>query len=152
TQPVWAERAKEEINRAESIDSQLAETQLARFQMLFSQYEGYKGEVAAHDLLLAQQIDPNVGHGELGYLYIHLGLEDLAERELKRALDIDPTSDFAKGQSLSLYEQGARYDEWLSLYHKLNSNDATVGADLRDEAVWYFAGKGRLDEAQKVLE
>ena len=30
TEPVWAERAKEEINRAQALDPQLAETHLAR--------------------------------------------------------------------------------------------------------------------------
>jgi TolB-like protein/Flp pilus assembly protein TadD len=144
-EPAWAGRAQEEINRAQALDAHIAETHLARFQMLFSQYEGYQGETAAREVLSAQQVNPNIGHGELGYLYIHLGLVDLAERELKRALDIDPTSEFAKRQILNLYELGARYDEWSAAHQKYSYDDPLGEA-------WYLMGKGRLDEAQNAIE
>jgi len=140
---VWAERAKEEIDRAQTLDPQLAETHLARFQLLYSQYEGYQGEAAIREVLLAQQLNPNVGHGELAYLYLHLGLEDLAARELQRAFEIDPTSEFAKAITLLMYEVGCKYDEYAAhrnLYH-----------DYEMEAL-YFMGKGRLDEAQKAID
>jgi len=143
TEPVWAERAKEEIDRAQTLDPQLAETHLARFQLLYSQYEGYQGEAAVREVLLAQQLNPNVGHGELAYLYLHLGLEDLAARELQRAFEIDPTSEFAKAMTLLMYEVGCKYDEYAAhrnLYH-----------DDEMEAL-YFMGKGRLDEAQKAID
>ena len=105
TQPAWVERAKEEINRAQELDPQLAETHLARFQLLYSEFEGYQGEAAVREVRLANQLNPNVGHAELAYLYNHLGLEDLAARELARAFEIDPTSDFLKSiDALTLYE------------------------------------------------
>ena len=85
TQPAWVERAKEEIDRAQDLDPQLAETHLARFQLLYSEFEGYQAEAAAREALLANQLNPNVGHAELAYMYNHLGLEDLAARELARA-------------------------------------------------------------------
>jgi tetratricopeptide (TPR) repeat protein len=144
TEPVWAARAKEEINRAQTLDPQLAETHLALYVLLFSVYEGYQGEAAIREVLLAQQLNPNTGHAELGYLYLHLGLEDFAARELQRAFDIDPTSEFAKGQTLNLYEMGAKYDEWLGAYQKFYPNDPIKA--------WYYLGKGRLDEAQKAIE
>ena len=93
TQPAWVAHAKEEIDRAQALDPQLADTHLARFQLLYSQFEGYQGEAAAREALLANKLNPNVGHGELAYIYNHLGLEDLAARELARALEIDPTSE-----------------------------------------------------------
>ncbi len=93
TQPAWVAHAKEEINRAQELDPQLAGTHLARFQLLYSQFEGYQGEAAVREVLLANQLNPNVGHVELAYLYSHLGLEDLAARELARAFEIDPTSE-----------------------------------------------------------
>jgi TolB-like protein len=143
TEPVWAERAKEEINRAQTLDPQLAETHLARNMLLYSVYEGYQGEAAVRELLLAQQLNPNVGHGELAYLYLHLGLEDLGARELQRASEIDPTSEFAKAMTLLMYEVGCKYDEYAAhrdLYHD------------DDMEVVYLMGTGRLDEAQKAIE
>jgi serine/threonine protein kinase len=144
TEPVWAERAKEEIDRAQALDPQLAEPHLARFQLLFSMYEGYQGEAAVREVLLAQQLNPNVGHGELAYLYIHLGLEDFAARELQRASEIDPTSEYVKEMTLAMYEMGGKYDEWLAAQQKLLPNEPI--------SAWYFLGTGHLEEAQKVVE
>ncbi len=143
TEPVWAERAKEEINRAEMLDPQLAETHLARSMLLFSASEGYQGEAAVREVLLAQQLNPNVGYGELGYLYIHLGLEDLAARELQRASEIDPTSEYVKQMTLTMYDMGGKYDEYAA--HREFYHDDYMEA-------WYFMSKGRLDEAQKAIE
>jgi len=143
-EPVWAERAKEEINRAQTLDSQLAETHLARYLLLSSRYEDYQNETAVRALLLAQQLNPNVGHAELGFLYYHIGLEDLAARELQRAIEIDPTTAFAKGQSLYQYLMTGRYDEWLAAHQRLYPNDPI--------SPWYLLGKGRLEEAQRAIE
>jgi serine/threonine protein kinase len=143
TEPIWAERAKEEFNRAQTLDPQLAEPHLARYVLLFSASEGYQGEAAVREVLLAQQLNPNVGHAELAYLYTHLGLEDFAARELRRASEIDPTSEFVKEMTRAMYEMGGKYDEY-----------AARREVYRDDSMeaWYFMGKGRLDEAQRAIE
>jgi eukaryotic-like serine/threonine-protein kinase len=143
TQPSWVEHAKEEISRAEALDPLLAETHLARFQLLYSEFEGYQGEAAARELLKANQLNPTVGHGELAYIYNHLGLEDLAARELTRAFEIDPTSDARKQTALLMYEVQSRYDDYAA--------DRSVPHAGRSEA-WYFMGKGRLGDAQKAID
>ena len=143
TQPAWVALAKEEINRAQELDPQLADTHLARFQLLYSEFEGYQGEAAAREALLAIQLNPNVGHGELAYMANHLGLEDLAARELARALEIDPTSEGPKGTALLMYEVQSRYDDYAA--------DRSVGHDGRMEAL-YLIAKGRLDDAQKAID
>lgn len=143
TEPIWVERAKDEINRAEAIDSQLAETHLARHQLLLGESEGYQGQAAAREVLLAQQLNPNVGHGELAFIYLHLGLEDLGAREIERAFEVDPTSEFAKAMTFLMFEVSCKYDEYAAhrnLYHD----------DLLE--AWYFMGNGRLDEAQRAIE
>jgi tetratricopeptide (TPR) repeat protein len=144
TVPLWAERAKEEINLAQALDPQLAEIHLARFQLLFSSHEGYQGEAAIREVLLAQQLNPNVGHGELAYLFLHLGLEDLAVRELKRGSETDPTSEFVKQMSSFSYEAGVKYDEWFAASQKLPPDDAMK--------TWYFMGQRDLAEAQKAFD
>jgi TolB-like protein len=144
TEPVWVERAREETDRAQALDPQVAETHLARCLLLWSGYEGYQNEAAVRELLLAQQLNPNVGHVNLGSLYNHIGLEDLGARELQRALEIDPTSEFAKSLTLAQYQMVGKYDEWLAAHQKLYPNDPI--------SAWYFLGKGRLEEAQKAIE
>ena len=146
-QPTWAIRAKEEINRAQELDPQVAEIHLARFQLLFSDAEGYQLESAIREVLLAQQLNPNVGHAELGFLYMHAGLEDGAVRELQRALEIDPTSEFAKDLRITTYQVGCRYDEYFENRPKLYPDNPPVIGEA-----WYLMGKGRLDEAGKKLE
>lgn len=91
--PVWIEYARQEIRQAEALDSQLAETRVARHLILWSAYEGYQNEAAIRELLLAQQLNPSIGNLELGVIYWHNGLEDQADRALQRALEIDPTSE-----------------------------------------------------------
>ena len=144
TEPVWAKQAREEIHRAQALDPRLAETYLARQQLSFSRYEGFQAEAAVRELLLAQQLNPNVGHGELAYVYIHLGLEDLAARALERAFEIDPTSQFAKDLTVAMYEMSVKYDEWLAAYQRFYPNDPVPAR--------YFLHKGRLAEAQKAIE
>src|SRR5262249_47623210 len=137
TQTTLIEHAKEEIDRAQALDPQLAEIHLAQFQLLYSEFEGYQGEAAAREVLLANQLNPNVGHAELAYMYNHLGLEDLAAREIARAAEVDPTSEGIKSTSLLMYEVQSRYDDYAA--------NRSVRQDGRSE-VWYFIGKGRLDD------
>jgi TolB-like protein/predicted Ser/Thr protein kinase len=143
TEPKWAELANTEINQAQALDPQLAEIHIARYQLLHSIYGNFDAEAAVREVLAAQQLNPNIGHADLGYLYLHMGLEDLALAELHRALELDPTSAFAKGMTLTVYQMGGRYDEWFAARSKLEPNAPMV---------WYLLGKGRLDEAQKALD
>jgi serine/threonine-protein kinase len=140
----WVDLANEEIHRAQELDPQLAETHLARFQLLYSEYEGYQGEAAVREVRLANQLNPNVGHAELAYLYTHLGLEDLAIRELELALDVDPTSEGLKSTRLLIYEVGCKYDEYAA-HRNLYPNYDMMAA-------WFFMGEGRFNEAQKAIE
>ena len=117
-----ADQARSEIERAQELEPELAEIALARYQLLFSRYEGFNAAEAVRVILAAQRLDPNMGHAELGYLYSHLGLPDLAERALQRALEIDPTSEFAKGQLDATYEFGGQFDRWVEAHPRLQPN------------------------------
>jgi tetratricopeptide (TPR) repeat protein len=143
TEPAWAERAKEEINLAQTLDPQLAEIHLARAQLLFSAFEGYQGKAAVREASLAQQLNPDTGHAELAFLYLHLGLVDLGSSELQRAADIDPTSEFVKGLTVLKYVVGSTYDEYAAHRERYHVDEAEA---------WYLMGTGRLDEAQKSIE
>ena len=141
--PVWVEHARQEIRQAEALDSQLAETHVARHLILWSAYEGYQTEAAIHELLLAQQLNPGIGHLELGVIYLHIGLKDQADRHLQRALEIDPTSGAVKNY---IYEGAiltGRMDEALAARQRFFNS----GPDLQ-----YYLEKNRLNDAQPLLE
>ena len=142
--PKWAELARGEIKRSQELGRELAETHLANGLLLWSAYEGYQNEAALHELLAARQLNPNSSHGELAATYAHIGLEDLASRELQRALDIDPTSQSLKDLTWILPYLRGETDEWFSAYQKLSP-----GGDV---GPWYLMRKGRLDDANKVID
>src|SRR5262249_27798010 len=104
---------------------------------------GYQVEAAVREVRLANQLNPNVGHNDLAYIYNHVGLEDLAARALARGLEIDPTSESLRNTSILMYEVQSRYDDYAA--------DRTVTHDGRAE-VWYLIGKGRLDDAQRAID
>jgi len=142
--PSLADKARREIERAEALDPELAEIALARSQLLPSRYEGFQSEAAVKVILAAQKRNPTVGYGELGYLYGHLGLPDLAERALARALDIDPTSEYAKRQLLSAYELSAQFDRWRDAHQRFLPNEPIDP--------WFFISTGQLAQAQRAID
>jgi TolB-like protein/Tfp pilus assembly protein PilF len=139
-----ADLAKEQLNRADTIDPQLAELHVARSWFLFSGYEGYQLEGAAHELLIAQQLNPNVGHMDLASAYYHMGLEGPAEREYLKALEIDPTSEFLKNQFAYFYYYMARWDDYFAACQKYLPEE--------DLDPFYLIAKGRIAEAEKNIE
>jgi TolB-like protein len=63
----------------------------------------FQNEAALRELLLAKQLNPGVGDELLAVISEHLGLVHLSDREMKLALDIDPTSRQAQDLPLTLY-------------------------------------------------
>ncbi|HUR96618.1 MAG TPA: winged helix-turn-helix domain-containing protein [Pyrinomonadaceae bacterium] len=139
----WVELAKEEIARADALDPQLAETHIARYHVLLSAHEGFQTEASTRELILAKNLNPNVGGLELAVAYNHLGLEDMFDKERERTLEIDPTSEFNKmifGFQLIF---ARRYDDWLGYRQKYFDGKPNIS---------YLMGKGRLDEAQQRFD
>jgi serine/threonine protein kinase/tetratricopeptide (TPR) repeat protein len=147
TEPAWVDRAREEINRAQALDPQLAETHIARAELLWSAYEGWQIEAAIRELHNAQQINPNVGRDILAALYQHAGLEDLSAHELQRALEIDPTSESVRSLFIDMASIVKKYDQASAAAQKFG---------LSKPNTWYLLMKeidaGHVDDAQKAVE
>lgn len=84
--------ARAEIKRSAELNPSLAETHIARSLLLWSSYEGYQNAEAIRELRLARQLNPNVAFFDLAAQDGHVGLDDLAREESRRALEINPTS------------------------------------------------------------
>jgi len=141
----WADLAREEIARAHDLNPNLAETHLAHAVLLWSAYEGYQNAEAIRELLLAKQLNPNSSSPDLAALYGHVGLDDLAARELKRDLEINPTSQSLRDLTVILPYLAGSADDWLSARRQVYPT-----ADRH--IPWYFLRKGNLEEAQKALD
>ena len=143
-QEKWCGLAKEEIRQAGLLDSQLAETHLAAVWLLFSGYGGYQIETAAKEVLRAQEIDPGIGHGDLGDIYTHLGLEDLFKREFERALEIDPTSEYTKRGFMISSVLLNRWNDYLEIKQKYFPNELILPE--------YYLAKGDIAKAAPLIE
>ena len=141
--PIWVEHARQEMSQAGALDPQLAETHVARHLILWSAYEGFQTEAAIHELLLAQHLNPSIGHLELGVLYWHIGLEDQASRKMQRALEIDPTSEKVKEEFVNSKALAGRMDEALAAQQRFFN---------RGPGLKYYLEKNMLSDAQLLLE
>lgn len=143
-QPEWAALAKKEIEISQALDPQLAEPHVANALLLWGAYDGFQNEAAIRELLIAQKLNPSVGHADLTALYQHIGLEDLGARELLRALEIDPTSEKINNLKLISCWLAGKYDDLYAASQKM--------APGSPPGTWYLLRKGRLDDAQKAIE
>ena len=141
--PALIEHAKQELGIAERLDPQLAEVHAARYFILFSKYGGWQVEPTIRELRLAQQLDPNVGHEELGNLYSHIGLEKQAVEELGIALKVDPNNDRLKNFHVDWYFASARPDEGLEASKRF----VNCGPDFR-----YYLEKRMVKDAAPLIE
>jgi serine/threonine protein kinase len=142
--PETDERARAEIALAQALDPDLPEIALARAALLKSRFGGFRGDEAVRVLLTAQRIDANVGHADLTYNYAHLGLAELAERAGERALEIDPTSDYAKRQLIGSYEMSAQWDKRRAAQLRFFPNEPIDA--------WALLTVGRLDDARRAVD
>ena len=145
--PDWVERAKQSLVRAEALDSQLAESHLVRFELAWSNYEGFQIDRAIEELLLAQELSPSVGHEHLGILLAHLGLEEPAIRELRRAIEIDPQSEVSRSRMVEAYDLVVRPQEALAESLRLFGR-AYVPTYIRKSLLW----TGQFQEARKEID
>src|SRR5262249_16870695 len=90
------------------------------------------------------QLNPNSCSPDLPAMLGHVGLEEMATRELRRAREIDPTSSSLMDVEMFLPFFRADADTWFSLFEKSNN--------LRQMLIWYYLLKGRLDDAQKEID
>ena len=142
--PVWVELAQQALSQADSLDPQLAEIHAARFEYYFSKYGNWDLTQAAREARQALAFNPAVGHSELGTIYEHLGLDETTGlKEFQRTLEIDPTNTFAQGRLIESYQSYGRFDDAIEACRRFFG---TTGPDNA------LIGKGRLDEAQPLVE
>lgn len=147
-EPKWADLARTEIKRAAELNPGLAETHIARSLLLWSSYEGYQNAEAIRELRLARQLNPNVATPDLAAQYGHVGLDDLARQEFAQSIEINPTSQSLKAIPYVLAYLRADPDGLIAECQKIPD----YSFDDDENAPWYYLRKGRLDEAQKLIE
>lgn len=144
-EPNWADLARQEIKRADDLDSQIAETHLAKAMLFWSKYENYQNDAALRELLIAKRLNPNTSHGELVGILGHLGLDEQAMAELQHALEVDPTSKSLKDLKVILPFLRGDTDAQLNELKTPPNGRAYFGPLL-------YMRKGQLDIAKKSID
>ena len=141
--PVWVGLAQQALSQAEALDPQLAEIHDSRFQYYFSKYGNWNLAQAAREARQALALNPSVGHGALGTIYDHLGLDEATGlREFQRTLETDPTNTGVQGRLIESYELYGKFDEAIEAGRRYFGTPPQFS----------LIAKGRLDEAQPLVE
>jgi tetratricopeptide (TPR) repeat protein len=144
----WVGKAMMALQKSLSLDPNLSEAYVSRGSLLWSRRNGWAHERAVEDYRHALSLNSNLAeaHHQLANVYNHVGLLDKAEREIHKALELDPLN------------VGARFRAGINLLYRGKYDDSL--ATIRDSEnfnppLWVFQTSfalqhlRRVDEAQK---
>jgi tetratricopeptide (TPR) repeat protein len=108
----WAERAFVEIEKALSLDPDLAEAYQEKGDLTWTRARGFPHEAAAKLHRKAIALNPSLvdPHQSLGSLYMHIGLLDRALAEYDTALALDPASNFVPQRIARVHWYQGKYE------------------------------------------
>ena len=146
------EDAEVDVEKALALDPNLAEGHFARGLILWTPYKRFPHEQAVQSYKRALELNPNLdeAHHQLGFVYLHIGLLDKAQKEIEKALAINP------GNTLARYRLGvinmcrAKYEEAFQIFNStpLETNPSLL-AFYTSNALFRL---GRNDEAAALIE
>ena len=146
------EDAKVDVEKALALNPDLAEAHFVRGVLLWTHDNRFPHEQAIQSFKHAIALDPNLdeAHHQLGAVYMHIGLLDKAEEEIKKALAINSANTMARFRLgvVDLYR--ARYDDALSVF-KTVPREANPAQVDRTSATALFQ-LGRTQEASDLVE
>jgi len=147
-----AENAYVEVEKALSLDQNLAVAYLARGLLLWTPANHFPHEKAIREYRRALSLDPNLDEprNQLARIYCHIGAFDEALQESHRAIETNPNNNLAQlriGQTLNFQ---LKYEEALSVLRTIPNdvNPAIAGSEM---ACALF-NLGRKEEASAKLE
>ncbi len=151
----WGAKAEAAASAADRLNAGLAETYLARGELLWSEHFGWRIDDAIREFQKATVLDSNIGHSELGTIFGHLGLLERTRHHLDRALEIDPLSANTKSRYVEQLANLGEYEEALAASRRLFNNDGPVEALLAltraAEAKPLIENQLRMSSAPRVL-
>ncbi|HTM04393.1 MAG TPA: winged helix-turn-helix domain-containing protein [Vicinamibacterales bacterium] len=141
---LWIDRARAALARADALDSHLAESHIVRHLLLRSAYGDYQNLDAFEELRAARSINPKVVHYDIGAFLAEMGLLEAGLKELRLALEIDPTNETVQAEIPNAFWYSALYDQAIEENLKLQRSVPW--------AFYYYLGADRLAEAEKMID
>ncbi len=146
------EEAEVDVEKALALDPNLAEGYFARGLILWTPYKRFPHEQAVQAYKRALELNPNLdeAHHQLGFVYLHIGLLDKGQREIEKALAINP------GNSLARYRLGvinmcrAKYEEAFQIFNTTPlEKSPSLLASYTSTALFRL---GRNQEASAIID
>jgi adenylate cyclase len=120
-QKEWEEKAFVSVEKALSIDQNLAEAYAAKARTIWTPSNNFPHERAIAEYKHALSIKPNLSdaHSELGLIYMHIGLFDRALEELEKAIEINPTYTDSQLRLGMAHLWRCEYEEAYKIFKKI---------------------------------
>lgn len=140
------------VEKALSIDPELADAHLARGLLLWSHSRRFPHEQAIQSYKRAIALDPRLddAYHQLGLIYLHLGLFDKAQAQIDKALEINPGNAVARLRYGVIAVYQGRYQEAHDFF-KSQPPDRTPSIHALQSATALFK-LGRVEEADSLIE
>jgi tetratricopeptide (TPR) repeat protein len=148
----WEERAFVAVEKALSLDPDLAEGHLARGRFLWTPSNHFPHDKAIQEYRRALSLNPSLdeARNQLALVYGHVGLLDEAIQELQKGLAINPSNTLARFRVGEILLFQGKYEQALTALRNVPTevNPALVGHQI----VWALFNLGRKEEATATLE
>jgi len=148
----WEEKAFVAVEKALSLDPDLAEAHLARGRLLWTPSNHFPHDKAIQEYNRALGLNPSLdeARNQLALVYGHVGLLDEALQELEKALAINPSNAQARFRFGEILLFQGKYEQALTALRNVprEVNPALVGHQI----VWALFNLGRKEEASATLE
>jgi DNA-binding winged helix-turn-helix (wHTH) protein/Flp pilus assembly protein TadD len=146
------ENADVALAKALDLDSNLAEVHFARGLILWTKAKGFPHEQAIRSFKKAVDLDPDADetHHQLSMVYSHVGLLDEAERQVARAIELNPNNTMARFRAGVYAAWQCRFDDALAVLKTVPSDVSPFLVDrVRAEV---YVQLGRLDKARPIVD
>ena len=146
------EKAFVAVEKALSLDPDLAEAHLARGRLLWTPSNNFPHDKAIQEYRRAINLNPSLdeAHHQLALVYSHVGLLEEAQQELEQTLIINPSNHLARYRVGETMLFQCRYEQALTVLRKVppEVNPALVGHQI----AYVLFSLGKKEEASETVK
>jgi serine/threonine protein kinase/Flp pilus assembly protein TadD len=146
------EKAFVAVEKALSLDPDLAEAHLARGRLLWTPSNNFPHDKAIQEYRRAINLNPSLdeAHHQLALVYSHVGLLEEAQQELEQTLIINPSNHLARYRVGETMLFQCRYEQALTVLRKVppEVNPALVGHQI----AYVLFSLGKKQEASETVK
>ena len=148
----WEEKAFVAVEKALSLDQDLAEAHLARGRLLWTPSNRFPHDKAIQEYRRALDLNPSLdeARNQLALVYGHVGLLDEALTELEKAVTTNPSNTLARFRVGEIFLFQGKNEQALTTLRNVpkETNPALVGHQI----VMALFNLGRKEEASATIE